>query len=505
MEQTPYQIISEKQIYGGLKNDVERVKKDQKRVADLGVVADFWYGFVGFVMSGNCGGEGEGEEEGEERGGGLGEIFEERYLVLVTGFEWLLEFNGIDLRELRLGSSKILVRAFDGLVEALRKVQEGSLEAGETYCGDIKSYRLSVAGLRLFSDFWYEKFMLNRVTDKYKNIQTLVLKQLTDFLNNNSLFLIDQLYTRLQSKTSSTSAEHRKIELFKGGQKLALFGLNAMKRLLQEGKPFSCKDQVVNFFKGFRHAFSKSKNLYLLSDSTGPDSELLVYRKENISSYSTEIDNFYQSLISDLIKYIFTFPSPPIPTQISALTIIEDFVSDQRDLESTLDQDATLMGKNVFTGEWRDDINHLTSYLFSKSWEVRAKVMNIILIRELDAFNSKERRLVYGGSDLNPDLVFGEMDLIELAVCFWKIISEKSTSHHNKSDISPGAKNVLVKEIDASSVFDFVSDLCGVSTITFAVEKLFKVIEKILTGKPDKEWVEFLKSKKIDFEEDAPV
>jgi hypothetical protein len=153
------------------------------------------------------------------------------------------------------------------------------LEANETYCHDVKSYRLSVAGLRLFSDFWYEKFMLNRVTDKYKNIQTLVLRQLTDFLNKNSLFLIDQLYTRLHNKISSTSAEHRKIELFKGGQKLALFGLNAMKRLLQEGKPFSCKDEVVLFFKGFRAAFEKSKNLYLaetqIDSSNQQQSEVL--------------------------------------------------------------------------------------------------------------------------------------------------------------------------------------------------------------------------------------
>jgi hypothetical protein len=161
------------------------------------------------------------------------------------------------------------------------------------------------------------------------------------------------------------------------------------------------------------------------------------------------------------------------------------------------------VGKNVFTGEWRDDINHLRSYLFSKSVEIRGKVINIIMIRELDAFSSRERRVKYEGNDLNPDLLFGELDLVELAVCFWGIISEKAKGGID-GEIS-GDKKSFVREIDASSVFDFVSDLCAVSTITFAVEKLFKVIEKILVGEPEDSWVEFLKTKKIYFEADASV
>jgi hypothetical protein len=88
--QSPEEIISDKKIYGKLKTDVENGKKgDRKgRSKELEKISNFWYGFIRFVLSGECDQKYSGGEEDLMKDD-LEEVFEERYSVLVTGLSWL--------------------------------------------------------------------------------------------------------------------------------------------------------------------------------------------------------------------------------------------------------------------------------------------------------------------------------------------------------------------------------------------------------------------------------
>ena len=249
-----------------------------------------------------------------------------------------------------------------------------------------------------------------------KTVSKLLLESMISLLETNALFIADLCFEQLNKMISSTRAGgHRDIELFAGGQKVSFIALNAF-RILFKDKTYDLRQKIIEFLKTFKKKTRNQRMLFLMEENC-PNEDQRSNRKEAFNNFEKEIEKYYDSLLPELIKYVFDLTDSDSKKFLSALDVVESHLCEQ-DIDSQ-------KRRNVFTGEYSDDIKYLYRLVFHNDDKIRKKAAGILVMHELGDNCGRERQLKIEGEDYKPDHTFETIDIAEFCLAVQQTIKDK--------------------------------------------------------------------------------